>query len=413
MRKSIIAGALLAFTFCSAQQRNVLFIGNSYTYVNDLPNTFRLLALALGDTVNVFSSAPGGYTFQQHSTNAGTLSLIASLPWDFVVLQEQSQIPSFPQSQVADECYPFAAILVDSILANDACTQPVFYMTWGRQYGDAGNCAVWPPVCTYEGMQSQLRWSYLQMAEDNAAFCAPAGIAWQHVRETYPMLNLYNPDQSHPSIAGTYVVANAMYATLFRSSTVGASFTAGLAADTALFIQQIASSTVLDSLDTWNIGVNDPDAGFAMAPVPDVCQFQFTPNNGAGTHAWDFGDGTTSDAAAPAHNYDQSTAGLFVTHTITDDCGRSASTTAPLPECTVGMDNWTVEDRPHAMLDGRSLRLVHVPKGSTISVFDAAGRAIPTLRDALGAYVPAPTPFCIWRIVTPSGGSIHGKIVIP
>ena len=84
--------------------------------MNDLPGTTRLLALSLGDTLNVASSAPGGYTFEQHSTNATTLGLIASQPWDFVILQEQSQRPSFPPAQVEQEVYPFAAQLVDSIL---------------------------------------------------------------------------------------------------------------------------------------------------------------------------------------------------------------------------------------------------------------------------------------------------------
>ena len=55
-----------------AQQTSVLFIGNSYTYVNDLPNTLRQLALSLDDTMTVASSAPGGYTLFQHSTYAPT-----------------------------------------------------------------------------------------------------------------------------------------------------------------------------------------------------------------------------------------------------------------------------------------------------------------------------------------------------
>ena len=101
----------------AAQQTNVLFIGNSYTYVNDLPNTLRQLALSLGDTVDVASSAPGGFTFQMHSTYAPTLTAINSQQWNYVVMQEQSQIPSFPQAQVATDCYPYAAQLVDTMLA--------------------------------------------------------------------------------------------------------------------------------------------------------------------------------------------------------------------------------------------------------------------------------------------------------
>ena len=39
----------------------------------------------------------------------------------------------FLPSQVATQTYPYAQILVDSIAANDSCTEPVFFMTWGRK----------------------------------------------------------------------------------------------------------------------------------------------------------------------------------------------------------------------------------------------------------------------------------------
>ena len=128
-----------------AQTTRVLFIGNSYTSVNDLPEMTRQLALSLGDTLIVANSSPGGYTFQQHTANAATQGLIDQGNWDFVVLQEQSQLPSFPPSQVAAECLPYAQALVDTIRAHSPCAEPVFYMTWGRQNGDAQNCASWPP----------------------------------------------------------------------------------------------------------------------------------------------------------------------------------------------------------------------------------------------------------------------------
>ncbi len=219
-----LSASILLFTglsSASAQPTNVLFIGNSYTNVNNLPEMTRLLALSLGDTLAVSSSMPGGVTFQGHTTNTITQNLIDQGDWDVVVLQEQSQIPSFPPSQVASDCYPYATALVDSIRAHSPCADPLFYMTWGRENGDADNCASWPPVCTYTGMQQQLRLSYLQMAQDNSAECAPAGMAWKRVREEYPSIGLYAADGSHPSIAGSYLVACTMYSTFFRRTTVG------------------------------------------------------------------------------------------------------------------------------------------------------------------------------------------------
>jgi hypothetical protein len=144
---------IAAFTSCIsvsfAQTKNVLFLGNSYTGVNNLPLLTYNLALSLGDTINYDSNTPGGYTYQGHSTNATSLAKIAQGNWDFVVLQEQSQMPSFPPSQVATEVYPYAQILVDSIKLANACAEPLFYMTWGRKNGDAGN---WPLILLFAHM---------------------------------------------------------------------------------------------------------------------------------------------------------------------------------------------------------------------------------------------------------------------
>jgi hypothetical protein len=102
---------LAFFTFWAysghSQQTKVLFIGNSYTGVNDLPNMFKNLALSMGDSVTIDSNTPGGFTFNQHSTNATTLQKIQQGNWDFIIVQGQSQEPAFPPSQVSTQTYPF------------------------------------------------------------------------------------------------------------------------------------------------------------------------------------------------------------------------------------------------------------------------------------------------------------------
>lgn len=289
---------------CAAQVTDVLFIGNSYVYTNDLPSVLYNLALSGGDSIYKDSNAPGGATLQGHTTNATTLSKINQRAWDFVVIQEQSQMPSFPPSQVSAQVYPYAQILVDSIKSNDECTEPVFFLTWGRKYGDASNCANYPPLCTYNGMQARLRESYLQMGLDNSGTVAPCGVAWKNsmTADTDSSINLYSGDNSHPSLAGTYLNACVFYATIFRKSPVGYSYLGGLAADDALFLQQIAAATVLDSTDVWRIGANDPSALFSVSNMG--YDFQFTDNSlNADWHFWAFGDGTTSQSPSPQHTY--------------------------------------------------------------------------------------------------------------
>src|SRR6266508_2456679 len=85
-------------TNCSNAQdtscTRVLFIGNSYTFVNDLPNTFAKLARSGGHKVEMGMSAQGAWTLNDHLRSPETLNLLNSAGWNFVVLQEQSQIPS-------------------------------------------------------------------------------------------------------------------------------------------------------------------------------------------------------------------------------------------------------------------------------------------------------------------------------
>lgn len=294
MKKILLALFILTTSNIKAQPKKILFVGNSYVYTNNLPLVLYNLALSNGDTIIYDSSAPGGYTFLQHTTNATTLSKINAQAWDYVVLQEQSQKPAFSPSQVQAETYPYAAQLNDLILANDSCTQTVFFMTWGRKYGDATNCAIYPPLCTFEGMQGRLRQSYVEMADDNEALVSPVGEAFKYSRMADSTINLYTVDNSHPSVAGTYLAACTFYATLFETSPVGLSYTAGLDATQAGFLQQIAYQTVFDSLSVWNINEFEPQASFNYTlNGPHTYQFTSTSMN-ASSYLWSDGATTSS-----------------------------------------------------------------------------------------------------------------------
>ncbi|MCX6296135.1 MAG: PKD domain-containing protein [Bacteroidetes bacterium] len=304
MKKYFSLTFLLCFLLnIYGQNRKVLFIGNSYTYVNNLPQTIADIALSKGDTINYDSSAPGGYTFNLHTTNATTISKINSQEWDFVVLQEQSQLPSFDPVQVAVDVFPFAHMLDSMILNNDSCSETIFYMTWGRQNGDASNCAAYPPVCTFDGMQQRLRESYIQMSVDNHASVSPVGVAWKNVRDNYPSINLYQADESHPSIYGTYLAACVFYSSFFHKSSVGSSFLLpGISISDGLILQTIASSTVLDSISLWQGNSDIPNANFDFLASSNSIQFHNTSDNST-SYIWDFGDGNYSSQINPQNIY--------------------------------------------------------------------------------------------------------------
>ncbi len=241
-------------SFAQNKKLKVLFLGNSYTYVNNLPQLIKDIALANGDTLVFDSNSPGGHTFNNHFNNATSLSKINAQVWDCVILQAQSQEPSFSPGQVAAQTLPYAIKLDSVIKHNNACTETVFYETWGRKNGDASNCGAYPPICTYIGMQNRLRASYKLFADTTHAVMAPAGEAWRKSIAQNPTLELYSSDQSHPSLEGSYLTACVLYETLFHKSVLSNTYTAGVSATNVSFLQQIAHDVVNDSLLTWNIG---------------------------------------------------------------------------------------------------------------------------------------------------------------
>lgn len=264
------------------------------------------VALSLGDTLIFDSNTPGGYTLQGHSTNAVSQAKIAQGRWDYVVLQEQSQLPSFPWGQYTTLSLPYADSLCRQIRATDSCAIPLFYMTWGRKNGDQSNCAVNPPVCTYAGMQHLLRDRYVLMADTNHAQVAPVGAVWRELRANTPNIELYQSDESHPSLEGSYLAACTFYASIFHKSPVGAAPAPTMWAMDAIAIQQQADATVFDSLNVWMIDTLTPQIDFVFSQLtgsPCTVQFDASTSIGVDSVFWDFGDGTNGSGFTVNHQY--------------------------------------------------------------------------------------------------------------
>ncbi len=288
--------------FAHAQDSiSVLFIGNSYTYVNDLPGTLGSLAASLGKEITVDSKTNGGYTFQMHVNDAATYTKIHTRPWDVVVLQGQSQEPSFSDSQVNAQTLPFAVQLSDSVYANNACGNVMYYMTWGRQNGDQQ----WSEINTFEKMNTRLYHAYMRIADSSdRAMVSPVGRAWSYVRANYPSINLYNADQSHPSVEGTYLAACTFYASLFQQSPVGSAYYAGLPAATAGILQQAAAAVVLDSLDHFHLHPVDEPTQAHFSLVQNGESIQLTNESSHATaYTWSFGDGQTATSEDALHSF--------------------------------------------------------------------------------------------------------------
>lgn len=228
----------------------VLFIGNSHTYFNDMPQIFADLAQSGGRVVIKDSSTPGGYTLEQHSTNPTTLNKIRLGTWDYVVLQENSQYPVINYLRY-NSMYPASRYLDSLITFYNGIT--TFFMNWGWRYG--GQCEVdghqSPYFEDYFHMQDSMTSAYLEIATELEAVLAPVGEAWRTAVTWDSTLVLWHTDNYHPALNGSYLIACVFYATLFDASPVGLEYTAGLNPAEALFLQQAAWETLTDIDDEY------------------------------------------------------------------------------------------------------------------------------------------------------------------
>tara|TARA_B100001250_G_scaffold413839_1_gene449413 strand:+ start:1063 stop:2082 length:1020 start_codon:yes stop_codon:yes gene_type:complete len=266
-------------SFPQTDSLNILFIGNSYTASNNLPSMVSVIANSMGDYAYTESSLIGGATLQTHVNNPSSNNLIMSGDWDYVVLQEQSQYPSFPLWQVEQDVFPYATQLNQLINDYNDCGQTIFFMTWGRENGDTNNCPNWPPVCTYEGMDDLLHERYMIMANDNGAFVSPVGAVWRYIRDAEYDLDLYISDGSHPSFLGSYVAGICFYTVIFQKNPLSIPWNEewNISEYDTEIIHQAVKVVVYDNLEDWNITSNDIDND-GVCNNADNCPQDFNPN---------------------------------------------------------------------------------------------------------------------------------------
>lgn len=234
----------------------VLFIGNSYTYFHDMYRSVQTIAANIAQEQQMKLAykalTPGGCTFKKHCETPDEIAVIKNGNWDYVILQEQSSNPARPTEMVQKDTYRYARQLDSLIHVHNPKAKVIFYMTWGHKDGCQTPMENYPLVESYQGMQDRLITSYLEMTYSNNAWCAPVGMAWKRVRQERPYSTLYMPDGSHPSILGSYLAANVIFATIYQKP-YQTNCTYGLDKELAEYIQQVAQQTVLENKRLLNL----------------------------------------------------------------------------------------------------------------------------------------------------------------
>ena len=177
----------------------VLFIGNSYTYANDLPGIVAQLLAPRGIRLEHESVTPGGAALEKQWQDGKAVGAIQKGKWDFVVLQEQSVRPFRDR-----EAMFRAARSLHAEIAK-AGAKTLLYETWAAKAAP--------------DEQAKLTDAYETLARELGATVVPAGEAWK--RAISDGLELHGPDGRHPSRLGSYLAA-CLFARVISGETITA-----------------------------------------------------------------------------------------------------------------------------------------------------------------------------------------------
>lgn len=172
----------------------VLFVGNSLTYVNDLPRLFEAVAHDAGKRVETEMLAFPNYGLEDHWAEGTVQNKIASGNFDFVVVQ---QGPS-SQEYGRESLISYGGMI--NGLCEDHGVKMAYFMVWPARYN----------YDTFEGVIDNYRYA----ATLNRTLLCPVGEHWKGHFEDTGDFSYYGQDDFHPSEAGSRIAAEIIYYSL-------------------------------------------------------------------------------------------------------------------------------------------------------------------------------------------------------
>lgn len=301
----------------------VLFLGNSYTSYNNLPQMVKDFSTGAGKNLIIDSNMPGGMLISGHLSDPISQQKIMQGNWDYIVIQEQSQVPTIDYYRYND-MYPSLTDLKQIIEQYNPCAKIITYMTWGRRFGGqqcdppATYCS--PAFVDFNHMQDTLTSAYLEISYQLKIQCAPVGVIWQNILNDTTLV-LHAADNSHPNLEGSYAAACALFSSIWKIPAASSTYTAGLSAALTAYYRQMSDQTIFGNPVNWNLYINNPTAGFTPSANGAIVNFTNTSVSETGanlTYSWEFGDGDTSSIVNPQHTY--SASGNYQVKLIARDC---------------------------------------------------------------------------------------------
>lgn len=283
-------------SFCQSDE--VLFIGNSVTYFNDMPEIFKNIAASKGKNVSITTHTPGGTGFVNHVDDPSLYQKIRSKNYKYVIMQPgtaESAGHSYPVSLTAER----GRKIRDSIRKYSPCSKIFLYeIPYGVPSANEYN--------TYFTFQQKIKDSITKMSNLMQVEIVPAGESARQYYNTSQDLALHGSyNDIHPGPKGSYLVAASMYSTIFQDHVSPSTFYNGLPQNTAENFQNIADLVFFNNPPQWNSNVFHLHADFIAGINGTTVNFT---NHSANFTSilWNFGDGTTNSSLNPVHQYTSS-----------------------------------------------------------------------------------------------------------
>jgi hypothetical protein len=223
--------------------KSMLWVGNSFFYYNNsMHGHVTQLLNAVGQKGHRSSSATiSGSGINWHDMEAhfkpnavASYSFVGDnevrfntfeRPFDATMMMDCSQCPIHPKLQAI--FYEYAKKHSETLRKHGS--EPILFMSWA--YSDI------------PAMTEELAAEYIKAGQQNNALVVPAGYAFANSVAKRPDLSLIIADKRHPTLAGTYLAACTVLASVYKINPIGSKYAAGLSPEVAKHLQTVAWET--------------------------------------------------------------------------------------------------------------------------------------------------------------------------
>lgn len=259
MKKHILVALLLLSALQPSAQERVLFVGNSLTYYNDMPQLFAGIANDKGYRVEVDSYTVGGTGLAEMLASGELLRRLESERWDKLVLQPGTGESSGGSISTDSSAWVVRQLVEALHAVNPEAKVCLYEISNGVTPGDGSG-----DYDYYLYTQQRILDTVTKIARLAGVPLAPAGECFREHYATRHDLMLHSVfNDIHPNLAGSYLVACAIFETLYEVPVVPCGYYGNLDQEQAEYLQQIADTVVLPNRERWLMGPGedpeDPD----------------------------------------------------------------------------------------------------------------------------------------------------------